>query len=239
MFKSSPINLHTVDWRDGVLQDVLPVIGKPDKSTNRSTVWSWESAKLGGTRVVALGVVDGYTALKLKEILFSEGQEVHEAGSAITAKCLHEWSVEGPVQELFHSKVEARTAIPGCVGCGRPAGRTRGGRGGSCRCTGISRCARGGSGCSSGGRRRCRGTGGGGSARGGARGGSTSTSMGGGPCVGNTLLGALRGNSLIDVFRHVRRTDGQSDHVRFVRVRSEDSCESDGTGNPESCPGKE
>src|SRR6056300_1432925 len=57
--------------------------------------------------------------------------------------------------------------------------------------------------------------------------------------VGSTLLGALRGNSLKDVFRHVRRTDGQSDHVRFVRVRSGDSTESDGTGNPESCPGKE
>src|SRR5210317_1681138 len=35
------------------------------------------------------------------------------------------------------------------------------------------------------------------------------------PTVGSTLLGALRGNSLIDVFRHVRRTDGQSDNVRF------------------------
>src|SRR6056300_1239646 len=57
--------------------------------------------------------------------------------------------------------------------------------------------------------------------------------------VGSTLLGVLHWNSLIDVFRHVRRTDGQSDNVRFVRVRSEDSCESDGTGNPESCPGKE
>src|SRR5210317_1563919 len=57
--------------------------------------------------------------------------------------------------------------------------------------------------------------------------------------VGSTLLGALHRNSLQDVFRHVRRTDGQSDHVRFVRVRSENSCESDGTGNPESCPGKE
>jgi len=64
--------LHTVDWRDGVLQDVLPVVGEPDKSMERATIGAWKGPKLGSARVVTLGVVDGDAALELKEVLFGE-----------------------------------------------------------------------------------------------------------------------------------------------------------------------